>query len=64
MFERIKRWYALGLWTKKQVHDAVPSLISAEQYEEITHETYVPDEPEEDEQQEKAEAYDILMGDE
>lgn len=62
MFEKIKRWYSLGLWTKQQVHDAVPDLISAEEYEEITHETFIPDEDPEDEQQEKAEAFDILMG--
>ena len=54
----------MGIWTKDQVHDAVPDLISAEEYELITHEPYVPDEEEDDEQQEKAEAFDILMGEE
>ena len=64
MFEKIKKWYGMGIWTKDQVHDAVPDLISAEEYELITHEPYVPDEEEDDEQQEKAEAFDILMGEE
>lgn len=63
MYEKIKKWYEWGLWTKEQVHDAVPDLISAEQYEEITGNPFIPDpEPEPDEIQEKADAFDILMG--
>ncbi len=42
MFEKIKRWYEQGLWSKSQVHDAVPKLITAEQYEEITGDPYIP----------------------
>ena len=40
MFEKIKKWYDLGLWTKEMVHNAVPKLITPEQYEEITGEPY------------------------
>ena len=40
MFERIKKWYDLGLWNKEMVHNAVPKLITPEQYEEITGEPY------------------------
>lgn len=46
MFEKIKKWYGMGIWTKDQVHDAVPDLISAEEYEEITGEVYVEGDPE------------------
>ena len=35
MFEKIKTWYEKGLWTKEQVHDAVPKLITEEEYIEI-----------------------------
>lgn len=40
MFEKIKKWYQQGLWSKEKVHNAVPKLITAEQYEEITGEPY------------------------
>ena len=40
MKDKIKRWYDLGLWTKEQVHEAVPKLITPEDYEEITGEPY------------------------
>ena len=40
MKDKIKRWYNLGLWTKEQVHEAVPKLITPEDYEEITGEPY------------------------
>lgn len=40
MKDKIKRWYELGLWTKEQVYKAVPKLITAEDYEEITGEPY------------------------
>ncbi len=63
MFEKIKKWYEQGLWSKAMVNRAVPQLISAEEYEEITGEPYVPI-PYEDETKDKAEAYDILMGEE
>ena len=36
MFERIKRFYELGLWTEKMVKDAVKkSVITESEYEEI-----------------------------
>lgn len=60
MYDKIKLWYDWGLWTKDQVHDAVPDLITPEEYEMITGDVYVPDAP--DETKEKAEAFDILMG--
>lgn len=41
MFEKIKRWYEQGLWTKTMVHNAVvKGKITAEQYEEITGEPF------------------------
>lgn len=64
MFEKISKWYSQGLWDKQKVHDAVPKLITAEEYEEITGDPFIPDEPVEDETQVKAEAFDILMGEE
>lgn len=42
--EDIKLWYELGLWTKQMVYDAVPEMITAEDYEEITGDPYVPGE--------------------
>ena len=42
MFEKIKRFYDLGLWTKDMVRNAVvKGLITPEEYKEITGETYV-----------------------
>ncbi len=41
MKDKIKKWYNLGLWTKLQVHNAVPKLITTEEYEEITGEPYI-----------------------
>lgn len=41
MEEKIARWYKQGLWTDKMVHDAVDnSVITAEQYTEITGKEY------------------------
>ena len=41
MFEKIKRYYDEGLWTKAQVRQAVKKgKITAEQYEEIVGEPY------------------------
>lgn len=40
-FDRIKRFYDLGLWTKQQVRDGVVAgVITAEEYEEITGDVY------------------------
>lgn len=36
MFEKIKKWYAQGLWTAEMVRKAVDKgIISEEQYREI-----------------------------
>lgn len=36
MYEKIKRWYTLGLWTEEMVQNAVDKgIITAEQAEEI-----------------------------
>lgn len=41
MFEKIKKWYEEGLWTKAMVRNAVKKgKITAEQYEEIVGEPY------------------------
>ena len=43
MFEKIKKWYEQGLWTKRMVADAVRKRkITAEQYEIIVGEPYIP----------------------
>lgn len=37
MAEKIKKWYAQGLWTRKMVANAVAKgALTAEQYENIT----------------------------
>lgn len=42
MFEKIKRFYDLGLWAKDMVRIAVKkNIITPEQYKEITGEEYV-----------------------
>ena len=36
MFEKIKKWYNQGLWTAKQVYNAVEKgIITKEQYDNI-----------------------------
>ncbi len=41
MFEKIKRWYERGMWTKRMVADAVhKGKITPAQYEEIIGEAY------------------------
>lgn len=41
MFDKIKRWYDMGLWTKEMVKNAVKKgVITPEQYKEITGEVY------------------------
>lgn len=40
-FETVKKYYDKGLWTKKQVYNAVvKEWITAEEYELITGEVY------------------------
>ena len=42
MFERIKKWYAQGLWSKEMVKNAVKKgVITEYDYKEITGEVYV-----------------------
>jgi hypothetical protein len=38
--EKIKRYYAEGLWTKERVYNVVGKVITAAEYEEITGEAY------------------------
>ena len=40
MKEKITKWYKMGLWSKAMVKNAVPKLITAEDYYEITGEVY------------------------
>lgn len=41
MYEKIKRWYDLGLWNIQQVRDAVAKdILTLEQYKQITGEPY------------------------
>lgn len=41
MKDKVKYWYDLGLWSKEKVYDAVPQLITADDYEEIVGEPYI-----------------------
>ena len=42
MYDKIKRWYEQGLWTKEMVANAVvKGVITSEQYEQITGEVYI-----------------------
>ena len=41
MFNKIKRWYELGVWDKSKVRDAVlKGVISEEQFKAITSKGY------------------------
>ena len=39
-YEQVKKYYDSGLWTKKQVYNAVGRWITNEEYEQITGEVY------------------------
>ena len=40
MYEKIKKWYDIGLWSNSKVADAVEKgLITPAEYEQITGET-------------------------
>lgn len=39
-FEKIKKWHEEGLWTDEMVYKAVPKMITAEEYTEITGKPY------------------------
>ena len=41
MFEDLKNWYDWKFWTKEMIREAVPDLITKEQYELITGEKYI-----------------------
>lgn len=43
-YNRVKRYYDLGLWTKEMVYRVVWTLITPEEYELITGEPYAPEE--------------------
>ena len=41
MFEKIKKWYESGMWTKKMVRNAViKGKITEDEYTEITGEAF------------------------
>lgn len=39
-FEKVKNYYEKGLWSKERVHAVVGKWITAEEYKQITSETY------------------------
>lgn len=39
-FEKVKNWYEKGLWTLDMVFAAVPKMITADEYKEITGQDY------------------------
>ena len=43
-FEKVKRYYSMGVWTEHMVWNAVGKWITAEEYQEITGEPYVVEE--------------------
>ena len=42
-FEKVKSYYERGLWTKAMVYNVVGKWITAEEYEAITGEPYIPE---------------------
>ena len=40
MFEKIKHYYDVGLWSKERVWNVVGKVLTSEQYKEITEEDY------------------------
>ncbi len=40
MAKQIAQWYEWGFWTLEMVKEAVPNLITKEEYESITGEKY------------------------
>jgi len=39
-FNKVKNWYDKGLWSLDMVYDAVPKMITAAEFEEITGQPY------------------------
>ena len=42
-FEKVKRYYEHGMWSLRRVYQAVGRWITAEEFEEITGQPYVPE---------------------
>ena len=40
MFDKIKYYYEVGLWSKQRVWNVVGKVLTAEEYKEITGEDY------------------------
>ena len=41
MYEKVKRWYELGLWSEQRVRDAVAkNAITADEFKDITGKDY------------------------
>jgi len=40
-FDRVKMYYDKGLWSKERVYNVVGKVITVEEYEEITGESYI-----------------------
>ena len=43
-FNKVKKYYAQGLWTKEMVYNVVGRWITADEYYEIVGEPYIPSE--------------------
>lgn len=41
MFDKIKYYYNVGLWSKQRVWNVVGKVLTAEEYKEITGEEYI-----------------------
>ena len=39
-FAKVERYYRMGMWSEAQVRNAVPKLITAEEFEEIVGKPY------------------------
>jgi uncharacterized XkdX family phage protein len=39
-FDKVKMYYDKGLWSKERVYNVVGKVITVEEYEEITGESY------------------------
>ena len=39
-YDKVKKWYDQGLWTLDMVFSAVPKMITADEYEQITGQPY------------------------
>lgn len=39
-FEKVKKFYKMGVWSEKMVRNAVDKWITADEYEEVTGDAY------------------------